>query len=356
MWLCGAIIATAGTVVYVELGTGLPRNGGEKNYLEFIYRRPKFMMTCVFSVYALITGSAAANSVVFGEYVIHSFDMTPNRWNTRSVAFLCLTFCLLAHGMMHKFGLCLQNALGFSKLLILFAIAVSGLFCLVGVPGFAVRDGYEKPRNFEWDKMWQGSRTNVNAFVMGMYSVIWSFTGYSNANYALSEVKDPIRTIKRAAPLAMFFVAMALSVFVALSVLGNLLSGQFAQGRVSSYSSTIINTLVAIGLFLLYTPAYRIWGWNPPFHAPKTIIVLFFFSNLFLVVVPLIPPSNGLGVYEHLPYWLHVFVAYLVSLIGMGYWYARCVWIPRRKGYRLERQWVLQEDGVPRFVFEEVPQ
>lgn len=34
-----------------------------------------------------------------------------------------------------------------------------------------------------------------------------SFIGYSNANYALSEVRDPIRTIKRAAPLAMLFVA-----------------------------------------------------------------------------------------------------------------------------------------------------
>jgi amino acid transporter len=29
-----------------------------------------------------------------------------------------------------------------------------------------------------------------------------SFIGYSNANYALSEVRDPVRTLKRAAPLA----------------------------------------------------------------------------------------------------------------------------------------------------------
>jgi len=33
-----------------------------------------------------------------------------------------------------------------------------------------------------------------------------SFIGYSNANYALSEVRDPVHTIKRAAPLAMFAV------------------------------------------------------------------------------------------------------------------------------------------------------
>ena len=34
------------------------------------------------------------------------------------------------------------------------------------------------------------------------------FNGYSNANYALSEVRDPVRTIKRAAPLALFTVTL----------------------------------------------------------------------------------------------------------------------------------------------------
>jgi amino acid transporter len=30
-----------------------------------------------------------------------------------------------------------------------------------------------------------------------------SYIGYSNANYALSEIKDPVRTVKRAAPTAL---------------------------------------------------------------------------------------------------------------------------------------------------------
>jgi amino acid transporter len=30
-----------------------------------------------------------------------------------------------------------------------------------------------------------------------------SFIGYSNANYVLSEMRDPIRTIKKAAPIAL---------------------------------------------------------------------------------------------------------------------------------------------------------
>lgn len=35
-----------------------------------------------------------------------------------------------------------------------------------------------------------------------------SFTGYQNANYALSEVRDPVRTLKRAAPLAIVVITI----------------------------------------------------------------------------------------------------------------------------------------------------
>ena len=54
MWLFGAFIATCGTVVYIEFGTGLPRNGGEKNYLEFVYRHPRFLASCGFMMYTFI--------------------------------------------------------------------------------------------------------------------------------------------------------------------------------------------------------------------------------------------------------------------------------------------------------------
>lgn len=51
---------------------------------------------------------------------------------------------------------------------------------------------------------------------------------------------------------------------------------------------------------------------------------------------------------------LHVFVAFMVSWIGIAYWYVWCVWLPKRKGYRLKREWTLQDDGVPRYVFRQV--
>ena len=35
-----------------------------------------------------------------------------------------------------------------------------------------------------------------------------SFGGYSNTNYVLSEIRDPVRTIKRANPIAIAFITI----------------------------------------------------------------------------------------------------------------------------------------------------
>ncbi|KAG0706668.1 APC amino acid permease [Suillus ampliporus] len=440
MWILGALVASAGTAVYVEFGTGLPRSGGEKTYMEYIYRRPRFMITCFYAIYGLLIGWLSASSVVFGECKFHSL----------LVALLCSTFCLVIHGAFLNYGLKLQNALGVFKLFVLLIIAVSGLFSLAGVPGFAVRAGYEIPHNFTWSSFWEGSDTGLNAFVTGMYNVIWSYIGYSNANYALSEVRDPIRTIKRAAPLAMVLVAVAymsvnvayfavvskqdmlgggtmaaalffrnifgpateriLSVVIALSALGNIMSILFTQGRVvqelgregvlpfssffasnkpfnaplsglfaqwlisaivmtaappgdaylfivnfSSYPLTMFNLLISGGLLLLYTPAFKSYAWRPPFRAWKFVVVFFFLSNVFLAIVPMIPPSPGSDVYERLPYWSHVVLALSIGLLGIIYWFIFFDWIPRKRGYRIVQETVLQDDGVSRNVLRRIP-
>ncbi|CAK5276439.1 unnamed protein product [Mycena citricolor] len=451
MWVLGALIAAAGTTVYVELGTGLPRSGGEKNYLEYIYRRPQFMVSCTYGVYTLITGSSATNGIVFGEYFIHSLGLEATPFRTRLTAIVCLTFSLSMIGVFHKTGVRLLNILGLFKFGILAGIAALGMLSLVGVPGFAVRNGYEKPDNFaSWERVWSGSRADANALVTGLYNVIWSFIGYSNANYALSEIKDPVKTIKRAAPLAIISVTIvymlvniayfgvvskndilssrqivaalffrnlfgpateqALSFCIALSSLGNILSVSFTQGRViqelgregvfpfatffssnkpfgaplaglsllyllsvalviapppgdaylfllsmSSYSLTIINTLVSFGLLLLHTKGYASLSWNPPFQAPRWVVVAFFLSNVFLAVTPLIPPTKGGRTFERVPYYMYVLVTIGVSQLGVLYWAFWAKWLPQRGGYELKREWQVQDDGVSRFVFVKVP-
>ncbi|KDQ60363.1 hypothetical protein JAAARDRAFT_152940 [Jaapia argillacea MUCL 33604] len=441
MWVVGALVAAAGTAVYIELGTGLPRSGGEKIYLEYIYRRPKYLVACGYASYAIFIGWTSANAIAFGEYVINALGYPLNQWNARLIGIGCVTFSLIMHGVFMKWGLRLQNGLGFFNLFILLGIAFAGLFHWVGVPGFELQDGVEVPNNFEWDMMWAGTTTDPNAIVTGLFSVTWGYIGYHNANYVLSEVRNPVRTIKLAAPLALgsvtfvylfinfaYFAVVSkndilgsgrivaalffrnlfgpsagkfISIVIAMAALGNVMATLFAYGRViqdlgregilpwpktfasnkpfgaplvalsvqaltasaaiiasppgdaylfmvnfSSYPLVIFNISIAFGLLLLYTPGYRSFDWRPPVRIPKAVACFFLLANLFLLLVPLIPPAPGFEVYEHLPYWLHAIAAISISLIGVGYWYGSFIWLPRRGGYELERKWSKDEDGV----------
>ena len=56
MWVLGTIFAAAGMAVYLEFGTGIPRNGGEKNYLEYVFRKPKFLATGFYTGYVILLG------------------------------------------------------------------------------------------------------------------------------------------------------------------------------------------------------------------------------------------------------------------------------------------------------------
>ena len=76
------------------------------------------------------------------------------------------------------------------------------------------------------------------------------------------------------------------------------------RSLVSSYPLTIFNLLISGGLLLLYTPAFKSYDWSPPFRAWKSVVIFFFLSNIFLAVVPMIPPSPGFDVYERIPYWV----------------------------------------------------
>ncbi|THH13249.1 hypothetical protein EW146_g6945 [Bondarzewia mesenterica] len=430
MWVIGAIIATAGLTVYIEFGTGLPRSGGELTYLKYIFTRPKYLVIAAYAAYAVSMPWPAGNSTVFGEYILLAAGKEVTQWNQRGIGIACVTFALIVHSVFLKWGLRLQNALGVFKIVILLLISFSGFGALAG---HIKLPEDQKPHNFR--NAFEGTSSNANAFVLGLYNVIWSFIGYSNVNYALSEVRNPVRTLKIAGPLAMgtvtivymlvnvaYFAAVpkadiltsgrtvaalyfrnmfgakaekALSVFVALSALGNVMSVIFSQGRINqelgrigvlpfskfwasnkpfnapaaglflqwlvsvivivapppgdafnfvlnlvSYPLAIINAAISAGLLFLYTPYARRAGfdWAPPFRASWPVVFFFLLSNIFLAIAPLVPPSGGNG-----------------PIFGGVYWVFWARVLPHMGNYRLESHVEIQDDGVSRDVFKRIP-
>ncbi|KAL3425481.1 high affinity methionine permease [Phlyctema vagabunda] len=446
IWVAGMIIAAAGLLTYMEFGTGIPRNGGEKNYLEYVYSRPKFLVTGMYAAYVVLLGWAGSNSVVFGEYILHAANVEVNRWNQRGVGLACITSAFLIHGLALNWGLKLQNVLGTIKLLILLLIIVSGFVAMGG------HLKIDKPDNFS--NAFAGTTGSAYGVVTALYNVIWSYIGYSNANYALAETRNPVQTLKKAAPAALALVSVlymlvniayfaavpkeeivgsgrilaasffrnvfgakaerVLSVFVALSAFGNVLSVIFSQGRivqeigregiipwsklwasnkpfnapfmglfehwlvsvvimlapppgdaynfilnVISYPLAVINVFVAAGLVHLYlhpySPNRSPNTWAPPFRATLPVVVFFLLSNIYLVVAPFVPPSAGQNVYDSLPYYLHCVVGIAIFVVGAIYWLVWAIILPKVGGYELVRESHVMEDGWTRNVFVHKP-
>ena len=75
---------------------------------------------------------------------------------------------------------------------------------------------------------------------------------------------------------------------------------------VSSYPTSLIDMFVSAGLLYIHSRPKGApeLSWNPPFRAYTAAVWFFFASNVFLVVVPWVPPAPGYQVYEHIPYYV----------------------------------------------------
>jgi amino acid transporter len=122
-----------------------------------------------------------------------------------------------------------------------------------------------------------------------------------------------------------------------------------------SYPLAVINVFVAGGLIHLYLHPFSAnrepQAWNPPFKATLPVAVFFLLSNIYLVTAPFIPPNKNQNIYEHLPYYLHCVVGIGVFIAGAIYWLFWAHILPKIGGYRLEKHSIVMEDGWTRSVF-----
>ena len=64
LWVFGFVLSFCGLFVWMELGTMIPRSGGEKVYLEAVYKKPKFLATVIYAMNAILLGFTAAGCIV----------------------------------------------------------------------------------------------------------------------------------------------------------------------------------------------------------------------------------------------------------------------------------------------------
>ncbi|PPQ89300.1 hypothetical protein CVT25_000316 [Psilocybe cyanescens] len=354
IWVIVAVIAVAGVQVYIVWGSvsRIPPEilGGEKDYLEYLFRKPKFIITSVFS----------ANAVLL--------DTPPRQ--------LCshhLLLPLLRHRTQMRAPP--PDFLGIFKTLVLVFFIITGFVALSG------RAKIEKPNNFT--NAFEGTTAGASSFYLNLYNQV---------SYAIVEVKNPQRVMRIAGPLAIGVVTIlyvlanvayfagatkeevttsgrlvaallfknvyiekaqrALSVFVALSALGNVLSVSFSQGHVNQ-------ELGREGIL----PFNGFWGSNKPFNAPLAGLALH--RLICIIVIFALPPGDAydfeLNVppaiaepYVSLPYWTQAVAGWAVFGLGLLYYVVWAKVAPWVGGYSLVGVEEVGKDGLRWHVFRTV--
>ncbi|KAJ8508655.1 hypothetical protein ONZ45_g9104 [Pleurotus djamor] len=201
LWVLGFVLSFCGLFVWLEYGTMFPRSGGEKVYLEAVYKKPRYLATVIFAVNAIVLGFTASGCIVFANNILVSAGHTADRWVVRGIALGVIGFVTILHGFTPRLGVLVMNGLSVFKIVILLFVVITGWVVLSG------RTHIQNPHaNFH--NAFAGSSHSSNDYATATFKVLNAYAGWSNVNYVLNDVKNPVRTLKIAGPLGLGICAI----------------------------------------------------------------------------------------------------------------------------------------------------
>ncbi|MEO8706300.1 MAG: amino acid permease [Kofleriaceae bacterium] len=200
-WVVGGGIALCGAAAYAELGTMMPKAGGEYVYLREAYHPAVGFMSGWVSLTAGFSAPIAVAALFFARYVGTVF---PDLHMTEPWALVDLGFVSIKLGLQHviaialicaittlhsfdtKVGGWVQAVFTAAKVLLIVLFIIGGLVAGTGDwDHFATREG-----GF--------SNIGTTSFAITLMYVSFAYSGWNAAAYIASDVRRPERTLPRA--------------------------------------------------------------------------------------------------------------------------------------------------------------
>ncbi|KAM9907335.1 hypothetical protein OXX79_001013 [Metschnikowia pulcherrima] len=203
-WVVASCLAFCGLFVYLELGSLIPRSGGTKVFLEFIYDKPYMMASVTVSVYSVIFGFTISNLLVFGEYCLHALYVEPSVFRTRLTGLILLYMVCAFHGISVRHGVKVQDFIGAMKLILAGIIVATGLWINLLPYSVTHVEYHVKSSEFFPAKTSVSLSSFANAVIKGTFA----YGGWNSVHTVTNEIKDPVRTLKIAGPVALSIITL----------------------------------------------------------------------------------------------------------------------------------------------------
>ncbi|GKZ69403.1 hypothetical protein AnigIFM50267_004598 [Aspergillus niger] len=262
-WVIGFFMAASMLSVYMEFVSYFTsRSGSEVVYLEQAYPRPRYFFPTVFAMQTVLFSFSSSNAVVLAEYLFKLADAETTAWKEKGVAVAAYTVAVLMLAFNTKWSLWVANAIGVVKLVTLIFIGIAGLVVLGGHT--PVKDPLV---NFR-DAFSGTSGASVYGATNALVKVMFSYAGYENACNVVNEVKNPVKTLRWSAPVALLLTAV-------LYILANI-----AYFSAASKEEILNSNVTAASLFF-----EKVFGTSGASRALNVLVCLSALGNLLAVLI-----------------------------------------------------------------------
>lgn len=184
LWVVGGMAALCGALSYAEVGTRLPRSGGEYNFLGEIYHPAAGFVSGWVSATIGFAAPIAAVAIAFAKYSAAILPIFEREALQTLLALSLVLLMAVLHTRSHRVSGGSQTWLTAIKVSLIIAFCLAGL-TLVANPqplSFQPQDG---------DLSIMGSP----AFAVSLIYVSYAYTGWNAATYITGELKDPQRIL-----------------------------------------------------------------------------------------------------------------------------------------------------------------
>ncbi|KAK7421252.1 hypothetical protein QQZ08_010029 [Neonectria magnoliae] len=218
-WLIGSVATLCGSLVCVEYGLTIPRysleggrdgcipcNGGELNYLQYLIPKPRYLAAFLFGVPFVVIGNSSPNAIAFARSLLDLAGIDkPDPSTVAFIAIAAVGLACLIHGIYRGLGVKINNAFALVKVLFLLVVIIGSLSIRAGVhtktvaatdsPVDDCRSNATRTSNF--DEAFNDFTKRHENPTSTYLQILFTFGGWNQANYVLSEVRNPHRSFKR---------------------------------------------------------------------------------------------------------------------------------------------------------------
>ena len=244
VWIIGGIVSLFGALSVAELGSAMPKAGGQYVFLNKAYG-PLWGFLYGWTAVAVInTASIAAVAMAFSEYL--GFFFILNSFEVKGIAIISILILTIINIIDVKSGARFQNLFTYTKISAISIVILLGLL----LDGGSSNNFFPLLTDRSFSSL-------VGPLGLAMVAVLWTFDGWIFVTYVAGEVKDPGKNIPLSIILCMVIV---LTIYLTLNyalvyILGfdNMIGSELVMSDAASIflgnkGAAIITVIILISL------------------------------------------------------------------------------------------------------------